>query len=161
MAPDPHIPAEVVCEDLAKTFADGTEVLRPLSVTLPSGGTTALVGPSGCGKSTLLRMIAGLEPPSAGSLRGTPLVVIVESCPPRPMVKRPTLHVACHHDSGTTTTSPTCCRQTVTFSMASASSRGSHRGSRGCGACGGATYQRFAPATSPIHAKPWCVICAP
>ena len=87
MAPDPHIPAEVVCEDLAKTFADGTEVLRPLSVTLPSGGTTALVGPSGCGKSTLLRMIAGLEPPSAGSLR-------IGGAPPRALLKQAGLSMA-------------------------------------------------------------------
>ena len=28
----------------------------------------ALVGPSGCGKSTLLRLIAGLEPPTAGEV---------------------------------------------------------------------------------------------
>ncbi len=35
----------------------------------------AVVGPSGCGKTTMLRMIAGLLPPSAGSvrLRGRPV----------------------------------------------------------------------------------------
>lgn len=33
------------------------------------GHTTALLGPSGCGKSTLLRLVAGLEPPDAGSIR--------------------------------------------------------------------------------------------
>ncbi|MDZ7705499.1 MAG: ATP-binding cassette domain-containing protein [Trueperaceae bacterium] len=34
------------------------------------GGTiTAIVGPSGAGKSTLLRLLAGLEPPSYGTLR--------------------------------------------------------------------------------------------
>lgn len=33
------------------------------------GRTTALLGPSGCGKSTLLRLIAGLEPLDAGTIR--------------------------------------------------------------------------------------------
>jgi NitT/TauT family transport system ATP-binding protein len=59
-------PPDVVCRGLAKTFAGGIEVVRPLDVNLTAGQTTALVGPSGCGKSTLLRLIAGLETPSAG-----------------------------------------------------------------------------------------------
>ena len=33
------------------------------------GEFVALLGPSGCGKSTLLRLVAGLEPPRAGTLR--------------------------------------------------------------------------------------------
>jgi NitT/TauT family transport system ATP-binding protein len=33
-----------------------------------AGKTTAIVGSSGCGKSTLLRMIAGLEPPTTGTI---------------------------------------------------------------------------------------------
>jgi dipeptide transport system ATP-binding protein len=39
-----------------------------VSLTLDSGKTLAVVGESGCGKSTLARMIAMIEPPSAGSL---------------------------------------------------------------------------------------------
>ncbi|MBL4558937.1 MAG: ATP-binding cassette domain-containing protein [Rhodobacteraceae bacterium] len=53
---------------MAKTFGGGTEAVRPIDLTFAAGRTTALVGPSGCGKSTLLRMIAGLEPPSAGTI---------------------------------------------------------------------------------------------
>jgi NitT/TauT family transport system ATP-binding protein len=66
MAPDVTPPPEVVCTSLAKTFAGGTEAVRPIDLTFAAGQTTALVGPSGCGKSTLLRMVAGLETPSAG-----------------------------------------------------------------------------------------------
>ena len=33
------------------------------------GEFVCLVGPSGCGKSTLLQMLAGLLPPTGGSLR--------------------------------------------------------------------------------------------
>lgn len=43
--------------------------LGPVSFTAPSGSRTALVGPSGSGKSTLLRCLAGLETPSAGTIR--------------------------------------------------------------------------------------------
>lgn len=61
-------PPDVVCNGLAKTFAGGVEVVRPLHAIFAAGRTTALVGPSGCGKSTLLRLIAGLERPSSGEV---------------------------------------------------------------------------------------------
>jgi NitT/TauT family transport system ATP-binding protein len=40
-----------------------------LSLTMPGGSFFALLGPSGCGKTTMLRMIAGLLPPSQGSIQ--------------------------------------------------------------------------------------------
>lgn len=51
-----------------------TEVLRDISLEIPSGQIVCIVGPSGCGKSTLLRLIGGLERPSAGEILqiGTP-----------------------------------------------------------------------------------------
>ena len=62
-------PPDISLSGVAKTFADGTEAVRPISLAVAAGETTALVGPSGCGKSTLLRMIAGLEVPSQGEVR--------------------------------------------------------------------------------------------
>jgi len=51
-----------------------TEVLRDISLDVPSGQIVCLVGPSGCGKSTLLRFMGGLEKPEAGRVLqiGTP-----------------------------------------------------------------------------------------
>lgn len=43
-----------------------TEVLRDISLDIPSGRIVCLVGPSGCGKSTLLRFAGGLEKPTSG-----------------------------------------------------------------------------------------------
>jgi len=47
---------------------DDFEVMRDISLDIPSGQIVCIVGPSGCGKSTLLRFIGGLERPSAGNI---------------------------------------------------------------------------------------------
>lgn len=43
--------------------------LGPIDLTILSGEIVAVVGASGSGKSTLLRLLAGLEPPSEGTVR--------------------------------------------------------------------------------------------
>ncbi|MBX3158234.1 MAG: sn-glycerol-3-phosphate ABC transporter ATP-binding protein UgpC [Deltaproteobacteria bacterium] len=44
-------------------------VIPDLDLSIGSGQMAVLVGPSGCGKSTTLRMVAGLEEPTAGTIK--------------------------------------------------------------------------------------------
>ncbi len=46
------------------------KVFENLNLEIPLEGLTALTGPSGCGKTTLLRIIAGLEMPDQGFVKG-------------------------------------------------------------------------------------------
>src|SRR5436309_1324248 len=73
--------AEVVLERVSKCYPGGVQALDNLHLTAADGELLVLVGPSGCGKTTTLRLIAGLEAPSAGTIRigGT----IVNALPPR------------------------------------------------------------------------------
>jgi multiple sugar transport system ATP-binding protein len=60
--------AEVVLENICKTFGNSFHAIKDLSLTIRDGEFLILVGPSGCGKSTALRMIAGLEEITSGTL---------------------------------------------------------------------------------------------
>ncbi|CAM5771650.1 ABC transporter ATP-binding protein [Labrys miyagiensis] len=60
--------AEIVFDQIGKTYAGGYAAIRNLNMTIRDGEFLILVGPSGCGKSTALRMIAGLEDISEGRL---------------------------------------------------------------------------------------------
>ncbi|WP_367847715.1 ABC transporter ATP-binding protein [Rhodoferax sp. WC2427] len=53
---------------IQKSF-DNIQILHDITISLADGEFLVLVGPSGCGKSTLMNVIAGLEDPTAGSLR--------------------------------------------------------------------------------------------
>jgi sulfonate transport system ATP-binding protein len=53
------------------TTPDGRpyRAIDEISLAVPAGAFVAIVGPSGCGKSTLLNVVAGLLPPSSGTVR--------------------------------------------------------------------------------------------
>ncbi|MFX3674961.1 MAG: ABC transporter ATP-binding protein [Paenisporosarcina sp.] len=53
---------------VTKRFADGTEALKEISLTIPTGELTVIIGPSGCGKTTLMKMINRLEVPTTGDI---------------------------------------------------------------------------------------------
>jgi len=62
----------VSINNVKKTFLIGNkelEVLHDIKFDIKQGEFISIVGQSGCGKSTLLRLIAGLEFPSAGSVK--------------------------------------------------------------------------------------------
>jgi sulfonate transport system ATP-binding protein len=59
--------AAVRLTGLRKSFGN-REVLRGVSLDIAEGQFVAIVGRSGCGKSTLLRLLAGLDPPTAGEI---------------------------------------------------------------------------------------------
>jgi|KBSSwiStaDraftv2_1062776.scaffolds.fasta_scaffold14166_7 peptide/nickel transport system ATP-binding protein len=70
--------ALIEMDDLRRTFSVRRGLFAPaatlhavagVSLTVRKGEVLGIVGESGCGKSTLARMILGLLPPSAGSVR--------------------------------------------------------------------------------------------
>ena len=59
---------DVKLERINKSFGQ-VQVLKDIDLVFPNRKFITLLGPSGCGKTTLLRMIAGLEPVTAGTIR--------------------------------------------------------------------------------------------
>ena len=54
--------------NVKKTYPNGTEALKGLSIELKDGEFAFLVGPSGAGKSTILSLLTAEEPITGGSL---------------------------------------------------------------------------------------------
>jgi NitT/TauT family transport system ATP-binding protein len=61
------MPSKLVISGLTKRFGD-LEALRSLDLEIQRGEFISVVGPSGCGKTTFLRILAGLEPATAGEV---------------------------------------------------------------------------------------------
>lgn len=70
VAPADAAPHGVTVEGLTFSYPDAEDpVLRDVSLTIPAGGSLALVGATGAGKSTLAALIAGIGSPQSGSVR--------------------------------------------------------------------------------------------
>src|SRR4051812_14018707 len=48
---------------------DAVHALRGVDLDVGRGELVAVVGPSGCGKSSLLNVLAGIDPPTSGTVR--------------------------------------------------------------------------------------------
>ena len=55
-------------QNLQKKYRHDVIPVKDISLEIDDGEFLTLLGPSGCGKSTLLRLIAGLEPPTRGTI---------------------------------------------------------------------------------------------
>ena len=58
-------------ENLSVKYTTDSEkytAIAGIDLTIPEGGTCAVIGPSGCGKSTLLKAVAGLIPDHEGTI---------------------------------------------------------------------------------------------
>lgn len=58
---------ELVIENISKTYANGVQALKGVSLTIPTG-MFGLLGPNGSGKTTLMRSIATLQGVDQGSI---------------------------------------------------------------------------------------------
>ena len=60
-------PLKLRIDSLSKTYPNGVQALRDVSLTIPTG-MFGLLGPNGAGKSTLMRTIATLQEADSGSI---------------------------------------------------------------------------------------------
>lgn len=69
--------ATVILDANAASFAyPHREIAKPFDLEIRSGERIGLVGPNGSGKTSLLRVLAGQVPPSSGTVRLGPAVVL-------------------------------------------------------------------------------------
>lgn len=68
---------DLVIENLSKTYDNGIQALKDVSLTIPKG-MFGLLGPNGAGKSSLMRTIATLQEPDTGSIMLGDMNVLTE-----------------------------------------------------------------------------------
>jgi len=59
---------ELQIRDVSKTYPNGVQALKDVTLTIPAG-MYGLLGPNGAGKSTLMRILATLQEPDSGTIR--------------------------------------------------------------------------------------------
>lgn len=59
----------IVIDRVSKTYPNGMQAVKNISLNIEPGKFTVILGPSGAGKSTLLRMMNGLETPTEGEVK--------------------------------------------------------------------------------------------
>lgn len=64
-SPAPSPASRLSAERITLSY-DRAEIVRDLSVSVPTGGFTVIIGPNACGKSTLLRGLSRLLAPTSG-----------------------------------------------------------------------------------------------
>ena len=62
------MPSIVKVEDLRKTYDNGLEALRGVTLDIEEGEILALLGPNGAGKTTLISTICGITRPTSGQI---------------------------------------------------------------------------------------------
>ena len=68
MTPGPGDPVAIAARNLGKSFG-ATRALNDVTFEVRTGEMFGLIGPDGAGKTTAIRLICGLIPPDAGSVR--------------------------------------------------------------------------------------------
>src|SRR5271154_6303389 len=68
MTPESAVP-QIEFDAVTKSYGTGRLVLQSVDLKILKGEFVSIIGPSGCGKSTVLKLISGLTPPSAGTIR--------------------------------------------------------------------------------------------
>jgi ABC-type sugar transport system ATPase subunit len=66
---EPPLMPQIEIRGLSKAYGAGVRALDSVDLDVAAGELLVLVGASGSGKTTLLRLLAGLEQPTAGSIR--------------------------------------------------------------------------------------------
>ncbi len=59
----------LIVKDVKKKYANGTEALKGVSLTVPAGDFFALLGPNGAGKTTIIGIVAGLVNKTEGEAK--------------------------------------------------------------------------------------------